>query len=78
MTPIQLERPRSICIFIDTDTTDNLMLNTSTLSIILSHVTGILIILRISPGLNVTLTGFELKSTPDPKKMPIRSQHNIF
>jgi len=45
MTPIQLERPRSICIFIDTDTTDSLMLNTSTLSTSLSHITGILIIL---------------------------------
>ena len=68
MTPIQLERPRSICIFIDTDTTDSFMLNTSTLSATLSHITGILIILRISPGLNVILTGLELKSIPDPKK----------
>ena len=44
------------------------MLNTSTLSTTLSHVTGILINLRISPGLNVTLTELELKSIPDPEE----------
>ena len=44
MTPIQLERPRSILISGGADTTDSLMLNTSTLSTTLSHVTGILVV----------------------------------
>ena len=56
MTPIQVERPRSICIFIDIDTTDSFMLNTSTLSTTLSHITGILIVLRISPGLKLAVS----------------------
>lgn len=51
--------------------TEKLIINVSVPSVRLSHVTGILIDLLFSPGLNVTLKGLETKSTPDPKKIAL-------